>query len=70
MEQSGPGLVTLLTDDGDIETLKKKSGRGNAAIAVGTKATPQAVELALKNNINVQSIKSFRAQCTGKNSVT
>ena len=69
-EQSGPGLVTLLTDDSDIESLKKRPGRGNAAIAVGTKASPQALELALKNNVNVQSIKSFRAQWVGKNSVT
>ncbi len=69
-EQSGPGFVTLLTDDSDIDSLKKRPGRGNAAIAVGTKASPQALELALKNNVNVQSIKSFRAQWVGKNSVT
>ena len=69
-EQSKPGLVTLLTDDSDIDSLKKRPGRGNAAIAVGTKASPQALELALKNNVNVQSIKSFRAQWVAKNSVT
>ena len=53
---SGTGMVTLLTDDSDIESLKKRSGRGNAAIAVGTKASPQAAELAVKNSVNVQSL--------------
>lgn len=67
-EQSAPGLVTLLTDEYDIDSLKKR--RGNAAIAVGTKASPEALDVALKNNVNVQAIKSFRAQWLGKNSVT
>lgn len=63
-------MVTLLTDDSDIDSLKKRPSRGNAAIAVGTKASAQAVEFAIKNSINVQSIKSFRAKWIGKNSVT
>lgn len=67
---SGSGMVTLLTDDSDIDSLKKRPSRGNAAIAVGTKASAQAVEYARKNSINVQSIKSFRAKWVGKNSVT
>ena len=62
--------MTLLTDDGDVDSVKKKAGRGNAAIAVGTKSSPQALELALQNNVNVQSIKSFRAKWFGKSSVT
>lgn len=70
IEQSASGMVTLLTDDSDIDFLKKRPSRGNAAIAVGTKASPQAVELAMKNKVNVQSIKSFRAKWVGKNSVT
>ena len=60
VNQTGKGLVTLLTGGSSYETPKR--GQKKAMGSSGTQATPEAVELARSCGVNVESLRVFCAR--------
>lgn len=60
VNQTGKGLVTLLTGGTPYETPKRGQKKGVASS--GTQATPEAVELARSCGVNVESLRAFCAR--------
>lgn len=60
VNQTGKGLVTLLTGGTSYETPKRGQKKGVASN--GTQATPEAVELARSCGVNVESLRVFCAR--------
>ena len=67
VSQTGKGLVTLLTGASSYESPKRGQRKGCS----GTRATPEAVELARSCGVNVESLRAFCARfCSHSKSVT
>ncbi|KAL9986002.1 hypothetical protein ACROYT_G000055 [Oculina patagonica] len=69
VSQTGQGLVTLLTGAASYESPKR--GQRKGVTCSGTRATPEAVELARSCGVNVESLRAFCARfCNQTKSVT
>lgn len=69
VSQTGQGMVTLLTGAASYESPKR--GQRKGVTSSGTRATPEAVELARSCGVNVESLRAFCARfCSQSKSVT
>lgn len=69
VNQTGQGLVTLLTGANAMEN-PQKGQRKRTAAASGTQTTPEVVEFARSCGVNVESLRAFCDKYTSTRSVT